>query len=105
MTVTELNYTDEKRKETAQRLGLSEAQLETIYKQIKETKPLYHYGYDWQEAVFLTALTVKINRNASVLSNAENLKRYQKRCTKNARSNGLCVLRSLNEPALIFIEE
>ena len=27
------------------------------------------------------------------------------RLLKNAHSNGLCVLRSLNEPALIFIEE
>lgn len=58
MTVTELNHTDEKRKETAQRLGLSEAQLETIYKQIKEAKPLYHYGYDYDRILAYT------NKNA-----------------------------------------
>ena len=58
MAVIELNYTDEVKKGTALKLGISEAQLEAIYKQIKETKPLYHYGYDHDR------ILAYINKNA-----------------------------------------
>lgn len=58
MAVVELNYTDQVKKETALKLGISEAQLERIYKLIKEIKPLYHYGYDYDR------ILAYINKNA-----------------------------------------
>lgn len=46
-TAIEINNTPEIRKKTADKLGISEEQLEMIRDAIKQQMPSYHYGYDY----------------------------------------------------------
>lgn len=56
--VVETNHTEAERAETAKKLGISEEQLEEIYLKIKEVKPSYHYGYDYDRIIiFLNKMT------------------------------------------------
>lgn len=43
----ELHFTPKIRKETADKLSISESQLEEIHSAIKKQMPSYHYGYDY----------------------------------------------------------